>query len=160
MAIADADYKFVSVEIGARGAEVDATVFSQWIIGKKIIDDELDIPDSVTIGNVKVPFYFVADNAFPLCDRIIKGFSSTRKKPLAPDEIAFNYRLSRARRCIENAFGILTAKWRCIRRCLECDSEKARTIVTTCVVLHNLLLKKTAKYTVHPVTLTTTSMEI
>lgn len=35
MAIADADYKFIAVEVGARGSEVDATVFSKWDIGKK-----------------------------------------------------------------------------------------------------------------------------
>lgn len=88
--------------------------------------------------SVALRYHFIL---LPRCNRIIKAFSSSKKKALKPDEIAFNFRLSRARRCIENVFGILTAKWRCVRQCLECETERAKTIVKTCIVLHNFLLK-------------------
>ena len=51
----------------------------------------------------------------------------------------FNYRLSRARRIIENAFGIMASRWRVLLTTMCQGSDVVRTIVETCVVLHNLM---------------------
>lgn len=51
----------------------------------------------------------------------------------------FNYRLSRARRCVECTFGILSNKWRIFRRPINLKHEFAIIITQACVVLHNFV---------------------
>ncbi|XP_021709737.1 putative nuclease HARBI1 [Aedes aegypti] len=113
LAICDASYKFTFLDIGAYGSESDCSVFSESNFGKDVLNDRLCFPKDATLNGVKLPFFFVADDAFPLCKRIMKPYSS---RGFTDEEKIFNYRLSRARRCIENAFGILCAKWACLKK--------------------------------------------
>lgn len=51
----------------------------------------------------------------------------------------YNYRLSRARRVIENAFGILVARWRIFRSPLHADIQNCELYIRAALVLHNYL---------------------
>jgi len=53
----------------------------------------------------------------------------------------FNYRLSRARRVIENAFGILVSKWSILKGSIYCKPETTESIVMVLICLHNFLLE-------------------
>ena len=52
----------------------------------------------------------------------------------------FNYRLSRARRTIKNAFGILMQRWRVFRKPIIADISTCENVVKATVVLHNFLM--------------------
>jgi len=86
-----------------------------------------------------VPYYLVADDAFPLSKRISKPYSL---RNLTKAEIVFNYRLSRARTVVESAFGILSHKWIAVHRTLMCHPDRAKNIVAACCLLHNNVLRR------------------
>jgi hypothetical protein len=56
---------------------------------------------------------------------------------LPPDIRIFNYRLSRARRVIENAFGILVSRWRIFRRPIIGKNTTVNNIIKASTCLHN-----------------------
>ena len=65
-------------------------------------------------------------------------------RPLARNALTnerhiFNYRLSRARREVENAFGILANCWRLYHCCIYLNPDNITTVVKATVVLHNIL---------------------
>ncbi|KAL1439360.1 hypothetical protein MTO96_010373 [Rhipicephalus appendiculatus] len=62
----------------------------------------------------------------------------------APEEVIYNYRLSRARRCVENAFGILVSRWRIYERQINMEPDSVEVIVKATCVLHNFLSSNAA----------------
>jgi hypothetical protein len=85
-----------------------------------------------------LPYVFVGDEAFPLVENLLRPYPG-RKGNLPHDEKVFNYRLSRARRIVENAFGILANRWRIYHRKIFLSSKTATKVVLATCVLHNFL---------------------
>ena len=83
-----------------------------------------------------MPFAILGDEAYPLKTYLTKSFAG---KDLSFEERVFNYRLSRARRSVVCAFGILTAKWRLLNKAIETNVNKAERIVRCICLLHNII---------------------
>jgi hypothetical protein len=60
------------------------------------------------------PHVFVGDEDFPLATYLMRPYPRSQSKGVSGMRI-FNYRLSQARRVVENAFGILSQKLKFIR---------------------------------------------
>lgn len=148
MGICDASYKFIFVDIGSPGADGDLNVFARTEFGSSILNDDnsLNFPPNTNIGGTQTPFFFLGDDAFPLNRRLMKPYSRNRNAQLSNEQKVFNYRLSRARRTIENAFGILTMRWGCLRTEFLCSPDKVKIIVGACCTLHNYLIKRSNIY--------------
>lgn len=139
MGISDGDCKFIYVDAGSNGRISDGGVFNKCSFAHALEKGSLHLPQAqpLTGRNVNVPFVFVADDAFALKPYIMKPFSGQN---LSKDERVFNYRLSRSRRCIESAFGIMSARIRVMRAPIHLDAAKTRKITLACCALHNFLM--------------------
>lgn len=125
MAIVDDNYCFRYIDIGCNGRVSDGGVFQNCAIFTALENNIL--PDGG---------FIVGDDAFPLKTYLLKPYS---RKQLTKGEKIFNYRLSRARRIVENAFGILVSRFRIFEKPLSCEVSTADKIVGTCCALHNWL---------------------
>lgn len=89
-------------------------------------------------------YVVVADEAIPLKPYIMKPFAFRQQDM---NQRVFNYRLSRARRIIENVFGICAARFRILRRPIYLHPSKATKIVLAICALHNFLMERKSVYT-------------
>lgn len=68
------------------------------------------------------------------------------QRGLSIEKRIFNYRLSRARRVVENNFGMLSNRFQIFQKSFNLSADKAELITLTCCVLHNFLPNKNRKY--------------
>lgn len=146
MALVGPDYEFLMVDVGVNGRVSDGGVIAVTEFGRLLDDGHLGLPKPKPLHENEVtpmPYVFVADDAFALSDNLLKPYGGDN---LESHQRIFNYRLSRARRVSENAFGILTARFGVFQRSIQVSPEKAVVIATTCCYLHNFLRKKSRGY--------------
>uniref|UniRef100_A0A8C5PX67 DDE Tnp4 domain-containing protein n=1 Tax=Leptobrachium leishanense TaxID=445787 RepID=A0A8C5PX67_9ANUR len=138
MAVADANYNFVCVDVGSYGKDSDSTIFKNSTLWNAIGSGTLHIPGPAPLPgtDVRVPYAFVGDEAFGLSTHLLRPYSGTH---LTVKKRVFNYRLSRARRYVECTFGILSNKWRIFHRPLDVHIDFSVDIVKCCCVLHNFV---------------------
>ena len=139
--VADANYKFITVEIGGYGKQSDGGTFQASEVYRQLKNGILKIPEPCNLSQttIKAPFVLIGDEAYPLLPFLLKPFGG---KNLSIEEECFNKRLSRARKCVECAFGIITAKWRILSKCIETNITTTDNIIKCICVLHNTIIDK------------------
>ena len=143
MAIVDAEYRIIYADVGSQGRISDGGVFHNTKFYDKLIKGELNIPQprSLLGGTIRSPFVLVADDAFALSHHLMKPFPGSHESGSIGR--IFNYRLSRARRVVENVFGLLATVFRVFRKPIQLEPAKVESIVLACVHLHNFLRRNT-----------------
>ena len=139
LALVSSDYKFMWADISGNGASSDAQMFNNSDLKKGLENDNIigwPRPTPLPNDTQDVPYYIVGDDAFALRTFMMKPYST---RNMTKEERIFNYRLSRARRVVENAFGILVNRFQVMRTTMEHHPQTVRLIVKTCIVLHNLM---------------------
>ncbi|GFR71021.1 hypothetical protein ElyMa_003802000 [Elysia marginata] len=137
--VADLDLKFVAVEVGAFGKESDGGIFSRSQVKRILGTNTIQLPEtapSLPGSDIALPYFLIGDSVYPLQPYCMTRISLN----LTYERRIFNYRHSRARRCIECAFGVLAAKWRVLKTTIETRLETAEMIVLASVALHNAII--------------------
>lgn len=117
----------------------DGGVLASSSFGKALLSGQLPLPpnEGLPETNICLPYVFESDQAFALKPYMMRPYSSqhlnTRRR-------IFNYRLSRGRRIVENAFEILSARWRILRKQLHAKISTVDNIVKAACVLHNYIM--------------------
>ncbi|CAK1592419.1 unnamed protein product [Parnassius mnemosyne] len=139
MAIVDAQYKFILCDFGTNGRISDGGVLRYTVFFEKHQDSKLNIPaaELVKNGNRSLPYVFVVDDAFPLRTDMIKPFRQADLNTY--EKKKYNYRVSRARRIVENAFGILASRFRILHTEINIEPKNIDSVKMACCALHNYL---------------------
>jgi len=140
MAIVDPDYKFICVDVGGYGRNSDGGILEESTMGKRLEAGTLNVPPNAPLpGQMEdTPMVLIGDEAFALKSYLMKPFP--RRLSRSDTRLDnYNYRLCRAMRVVENAFGILTKKWRVYKGPIEVKEETTKKIVLATYILHNYL---------------------
>ncbi|CAH2087346.1 unnamed protein product [Euphydryas editha] len=141
MAVADSDYNFIYISVGAYGKDCDSGVFKDRAFWHNMINNTLNLPGPTSLPNTNIalPYVFVGDEAFALHQNLLRPYNS---QMLDAEKSVFNYRLTRARRYVECTFGILANKWRIFHRPLNVSLDLAVDVVKACCLLQNFIHKE------------------
>jgi hypothetical protein len=139
MALVDARYRFIYCDVGCNGRVSDGGVFAVCSLNNLLSKQNANLPRQAELPGTKdiCSYHVVADEAFPLRDEIMKPYPFRKCNR---EQLIFNYRLSRARRVVENAFGILASRFRVFLTSIAVDITTVDKLVMAACALHNYLL--------------------
>ena len=138
LALCDANYCFTLFDLGQYGSNNDSGVLLNSKLGQMFEGNLLNIPvDSKLQENGKaLPYFLLGDEMFPLKKWLMRPYPG---KDADEQQRIYNYRHSRARRVIENVFGILSSRWKIFQKPIRATVENVEKYTLACLALHNYL---------------------
>ena len=118
------NYKAIWAHVGSPGLEFDCGIYKESPLFRGAQAGTINLPPPEPLPNdtEDTPYFFIGDDAFPLRQYMLKPYSD---RYLDQDQLVFNYRLSLARRVVENQFDIMAKRFRCLLTTLEVQPEKS-----------------------------------
>ena len=104
LALVDANYKFIYVDIGCNGRISDGGVFRNSSLSAAIDENILNIPPPRKVRASVLPYVIVADDAFPFQQNLVKSYSL---RNLSLESRITNYRIS----VLEESLKMLLVSW-------------------------------------------------
>jgi len=140
LAIVDANIKFIAIDVGSYGREGDAGIYLKSEMGKRINNGLFNIPEPAALPytDIKLPNIILGDEAFALSKNMMKPFSR-QQSFYDRTKTVYNYRLSRARRTTENAFGVMCSYFRIFHTPIATHPDRIDNIILASCILHNLM---------------------
>ncbi|CAI6346371.1 unnamed protein product [Macrosiphum euphorbiae] len=142
MALVNSNYEFIYVDIGKNGRCSDGGVIEHTTFYKKLLAGTLDLPNNYETEE-NLNFSFLADDAFALHNHVLKPYPGSG---VTHEERIFNYRLARGRNVVENAFGLLTSRFRVLHTAINMSPDNIKKVVLAICALHNFLRKTSNSY--------------
>ena len=92
MAVADADYAFTYVDVGAYGRDNDANIFANSTFGQRLQHDTLQLSRA---DPGELEYVFIGDEAFQLRQRIMRPYPGSRLRGIGEGDyhqrLIYNY---------------------------------------------------------------------
>lgn len=103
LALVDAAYKFLYVDVGTNGRDSDGGVWEKSSLKEAVESQQLHIlpPSNISFIQRVTLYIIVADNAFPLKPWLMKPYKGNN---LPMEKFIYNYRHSTTSQVSENAF--------------------------------------------------------
>lgn len=132
-----ADHKkiFWDVCVKAPGGFDDATHFRDSLLYNRLISGDIVWDKVINVRGQHVRPYIVGDWCYPLLSFLLTPFSWSRTG--SPAQNAFDEALMKGRRMVEDAIGLLKARWKILQD-LNVGLNHAPQTIVACCVLHNL----------------------
>ncbi|KAG8224089.1 hypothetical protein J437_LFUL001783 [Ladona fulva] len=105
LAMVDVEMKFLCMDVGPKGRFSNGRIFSSSFIGSRF-KDSIFWPEDQPIHEGIIPMPFVAVDCCPLLKHLMRPYPG-KQANIDRKKRVYNYRLSRARKVVESAFGIL-----------------------------------------------------
>lgn len=144
LAAVDYRYRFTYINIGATGRNNDSYVYENSQLKNQHDTNDIFKVNSVVMNGNRIPVMLLGDSAFRLSNYLMKPYPFSLE--LAPHKQHFNYMLSKTRRCVENSFGQLKARFRRVGKGLETSIDNSKLIIRACCILHNICNEKNDKF--------------
>ena len=139
LALVNANYKFVYINVGASGRAGDTGIYTDSDLKKALDENSLNLPTSIHgIARKKIHYHIVGDDAFSLSLQMMKPYPH---RNMDKAKRIFDYRLSRARRVVENAFGILANRFHVFLTTIHLSPEKVKDLIMAACCLHNFMIE-------------------
>ena len=134
--LVDSNYRFVDILVGWPVKVHDMRVFkNSQLFFHCCARTFLLLQLSRVISGVRVPPSIVGDSAYALSDWLMKPYTDNGN--LTREQVNFNKILSVTRVVVENAYGRLNGRFRCIAKRLDLNVETVCLVIAACCVLHN-----------------------
>ena len=124
----DEGYKFLWVIVGGNGTASDAGIISECSLRAALVENTIRFHPAEPLPQDyrNIPYFIPGENAFPLRPWLMKPYSV---KGMTHEQRVFDFR---ARRVVENIFGILVHRCRCLPTTMQIAALPVPTGTVTC----------------------------
>lgn len=144
--VTGANYEVTWCNVGMNGRVSDGGVWNRSCFGQALETSVRDLnfppPEPLPLRTRECPYVIIGDDAFALKTNLMKPFP---QQNLDIQSRICNYRFSRARRVVENVFGILRNRWGIFGSPISLKPDKVELLTMTAVCLHNWLIRGVSK---------------
>jgi hypothetical protein len=135
------DCKLIAIDNGAVGRRSYGGNLRSSSLFRSLEIGEFSVPSDTELAGaaLKVPFGILADKAYPSLPYLMRLYP---KQILDSTRRALNYHLSRARRNVQCATGIMSSKWSILMKSIETNVSNGIHIVKAICILHNFVLQQ------------------
>lgn len=136
--VVDSRKCFTDVCIGMPGSVIDNRILRRSYLYRAVTQQGLLNIDTGMIDDI--PPYIIGDKGYPCLSWLLVPFKS--ELVLIAIQKLYNWRLSRRRAGIENAFSFLKLTFRELQSKIKLDLKFVLDVIYACCILHNILLGK------------------